>query len=123
MLTFALRLQLGLLIGDVFLAAACVSYFGAFTGSYRRELLQSWMEHLRQACIPFSLDFSLAGVLADPVQVREWQLASLPTDSVSVENAVLVLDQKRWPMLIDPQVSVFEGGRMAACTLTISWQN
>lgn len=97
-------LQLGLLVGDIFLSAAFVSYLGPFTGSYRRELTQLWTAKLIDASIPVSPDFSLAKQLADPVLVRDWQLAGLPTDGVSTENAILVLHPKRWPMMIDPQV-------------------
>ena len=32
------------LFGDVFLAAAQISYVGPFTGIYRKELLDIWME-------------------------------------------------------------------------------
>lgn len=27
-------------VGDVFLSAACIAYYGAFTGSYRERLVQ-----------------------------------------------------------------------------------
>jgi len=30
-----LQAQAALLVGDVFLAAACIAYYGAFTGSFR----------------------------------------------------------------------------------------
>jgi hypothetical protein len=32
------------LSGDVFLSAACVSYYGAFTGEYRQELQAKWFD-------------------------------------------------------------------------------
>ena len=34
--------QTDLLVGDVFLSAACISYFGAFTGTYRDLLVAKW---------------------------------------------------------------------------------
>jgi hypothetical protein len=30
-----LQMQIGLLVGDVFISAACIAYYGAFTGSFR----------------------------------------------------------------------------------------
>lgn len=81
-----------------------MSYLGPFTGPYRKELTQQWMEKLQSSGLPHSQDFALSKQLADAVQVREWQLAGLPTDNVSTDNAIFVLHQKRWPMLIDPQV-------------------
>lgn len=32
------------LVGDVFIAAACVSYYGAFTGVFREKLANLWLE-------------------------------------------------------------------------------
>jgi hypothetical protein len=39
-----------------------------------------------------------------PHQVREWVMAGLPSDDVSVDNGILVTRCKRWPLMIDPQV-------------------
>ena len=41
--------------------------------------------------------------LADPVNIRSWQIAGLPKDTLSVENGVVVQFSRRWPLFIDPQ--------------------
>jgi dynein heavy chain len=45
----------------------------------------------------------LAATLGDAVQIREWQNYKLPTDEISIDNAILVTKAKRWPLMIDPQ--------------------
>lgn len=92
------------LVGDVFLSAACVSYYGAFTGPYRDELATSWYTKLKDELdIPCADHFSLVSTMGDPVQIREWQLFELPTDALSTDNAILVKRGRRWPLMIDPQ--------------------
>ena len=41
--------------------------------------------------------------LSPPLQVREWLIASLPNDSFSIENGIIVANARRWPLCIDPQ--------------------
>ena len=48
-------------------------------------------------------NFSLVGVLADPVVVREWNMGGLPIGDYSTENAIFATRSKRWPLAIDPQ--------------------
>jgi len=36
-------------------------------------------------------------------QVREWLIASLPNDSFSIENGIIIANARRWPLCIDPQ--------------------
>ncbi|EER07033.1 dynein heavy chain, putative, partial [Perkinsus marinus ATCC 50983] len=91
------------LTGDVFLSAAAISYFGSFTGQYRREVVGEWLSNMQKLNIPCSETFSLVAVMGSPVQVREWNLQGLPSDSVSLDNGVLVTRGKRWPLMIDPQ--------------------
>ncbi|KAF8071068.1 Dnah1 [Scenedesmus sp. PABB004] len=91
------------LVGDVVLAAGAIAYSGPFVPSYRAALLADWTAKLTDVGLPFSPHAGLAKTLADPVQVRAWTLAGLPSDSVSVENAIIVSRAWRWPLMVDPQ--------------------
>lgn len=41
--------------------------------------------------------------LGSPVQIRNWNIAGLPSDEVSVDNAILAAKSNRWPLMIDPE--------------------
>ncbi|XP_070178052.1 dynein axonemal heavy chain 6-like [Littorina saxatilis] len=95
--------MIGNVVGDVFVAAACVAYYGAFTSVYRQELVSSWTEQCLIKKIPCTAGLTLENVLADPFEIRQWNTDGLPRDQVSTENAVLVTRARRWPLMIDPQ--------------------
>ena len=89
--------------GDTFIAAAFLSYGGPFTGEFREQLLKEWGRIMADLDVPVSSNFSVFRTLGDPLQVREWQLCGLPTDSISRDSALLVTRGRRWPYVIDPQ--------------------
>lgn len=95
--------QIELLVGDVFLSSACISYFGAFDSKYREEVTTIWLEGCKELKIPCTDVFSLVKIMGDPVQIRQWNVEALPTDDLSVQNGILVTRAKRWPLMIDPQ--------------------
>ncbi|CAL8269818.1 unnamed protein product, partial [Gadus morhua 'NCC'] len=90
-------------VGNVFIAAACVAYYGAFTAQYRQLLIDHWMAQCQELSIPISESFSLINILGDPYVIRQWNNEELPRDTVSTENAILVTRGRRWPLMIDPQ--------------------
>ncbi|EGD81584.1 dynein heavy chain 6 [Salpingoeca rosetta] len=90
-------------VGNVFLAAACVAYFGAFTSSYRADLVSGWVAKCKELEIPVTEGMGVADVLSSPFQIRQWNASGLPRDQLSTENAVLVTCGRRWPLMIDPQ--------------------
>ncbi|KAI9190457.1 hypothetical protein H9P43_001891 [Blastocladiella emersonii ATCC 22665] len=98
-----LNKQMEELVGNVFVAAACVAYFGAFTSGYRREMINMWTAKCVELGVPVSENLTLADQLGDPVQVREWNVQGLPADELSTENGILVTRSRRWPLMIDPQ--------------------
>jgi len=53
--------------------------------------------------IPASEHFDFALFLADPKNVRDWNIQGLPSDSFSTENGVMVTRGSRWPLMVDPQ--------------------
>ncbi|RLN88726.1 hypothetical protein BBJ28_00016849, partial [Nothophytophthora sp. Chile5] len=91
------------LIGDTFLAAACISYYGPFTGGFRQQIVDQWLAQTQALAIPCSPGYSLSTTLGSAVEIRDWQLHGLPTDSTSTDNAILVTRGERWPLMIDPQ--------------------
>jgi len=96
--------QLGNLYGDCMVAAAFFSYAGPFGSSMRDELVsEAWMEPVKKFALPFSPDFTFQSFMAEPVDVRDWNLQGLPSDLFSIENGVLVTKTRRWPLMIDPQ--------------------
>jgi dynein heavy chain len=101
-----LKLQVDLvnMVGDIALAAGAIAYSGPFVPSYRAALLTEWCDALVEAAVPHSPGATLVSTLADPVKVRAWTIAGLPTDAVSVENAIIISKARRWPLMIDPQV-------------------
>ena len=46
----------------MFIAAACVAYYGAFTSVYRAELIDLWTNRCNELEIPCSGEFSLVKV-------------------------------------------------------------
>lgn len=89
--------------GDVIISAATISYLGPFTSDYRVNLIQSWCRSLIDLQIPHTLNCNVELTLADPVKLQSWRLCSLPSDSLSTQNAIIMSYGRRWPLLIDPQ--------------------
>jgi dynein heavy chain len=91
------------LVGNVFLSCACISYFGGFTGQFREGLVSKWVVGCLERAIPTSEDFTLVSIMGDPVVMRGWGIAGLPSDQVSLENGILTTAAERYALCIDPQ--------------------
>jgi len=91
------------LVGDSLVSSACIAYLGAFTPDFRKDLVDSLQEEMVRLTLPHTPGATLISVLADPIQVRAWNIAGLPTDNHSVENGIIMSRARRWPLMIDPQ--------------------
>uniref|UniRef100_A0A8D0ADE4 Dynein axonemal heavy chain 7 n=1 Tax=Sander lucioperca TaxID=283035 RepID=A0A8D0ADE4_SANLU len=91
------------LTGDILISAGIVAYLGAFTSSYRQDQTEEWMNLCKSREIPCSPNMSLMNSLGDPVKIRAWTIAGLPSDSFSIDNGIIISNARRWPLMIDPQ--------------------
>jgi len=91
------------LVGDALVAAGFLSYAGPFDSKYRSVLVSGWLKEVKTNKLPFSDDFDFANFLANPTDVRDWNIQGLPKDDFSTENGVIVTRGNRWPLMIDPQ--------------------
>ncbi|KAH6589529.1 hypothetical protein BASA61_005592 [Batrachochytrium salamandrivorans] len=96
-------MRIGNIIGDILLSSGAIAYIGPFTAEYRNLLMQEWIGSVLQLKIPHSENTSLWEALGDNVKLREWEIFGLPKDSLSRDNAIVVQNSRRWPLLIDPQ--------------------
>uniref|UniRef100_A0A671Z165 Dynein axonemal heavy chain 11 n=1 Tax=Sparus aurata TaxID=8175 RepID=A0A671Z165_SPAAU len=94
------------LSGDVLLTAAFISYAGSFSKKYRRELLDNlWMPFLRsQKVTTLHTGLDPVSMLTDDAMVAQWNNEGLPGDKMSTQNATILTNCERWPLLIDPQL-------------------
>ncbi|EQC40888.1 hypothetical protein SDRG_01953 [Saprolegnia diclina VS20] len=91
------------LVGDVVISSGTISYLGCFTSEFRDICIASWYNALDKQVVPHTRNCNIITTLADPVKVRGWQIAGLPSDNLSVQNGIIMARARRWPLLIDPQ--------------------
>ncbi|CAO2616204.1 Dynein axonemal heavy chain 7 [Lemmus lemmus] len=91
------------LTGDILISSGVVAYLGAFTSNYRQNQTKEWSDSCKERDIPCSDDYSLMGTLGEAVTIRAWNIAGLPSDSFSIDNGIIIMNARRWPLMIDPQ--------------------
>jgi len=94
-----------MLIGDVLLSAAFVSYIGAFDYQFRATLWEeTWLPDIRDKGIPVTEDADPLSQLTDEGKTARMQGEGLPSDRISTENGAIITSSQRWPLMIDPQL-------------------
>lgn len=92
------------LIGDVAIVATFLSYAGPFNQEFRAKVIEELaVKNLKERNIPMSDSVDVINFLTTPTQIGEWTLQSLPNDSHSQQNAIIMTKGSRFPLLIDPQ--------------------
>ncbi|XP_046594204.1 dynein beta chain, ciliary [Neodiprion lecontei] len=93
--------------GDVLLVTAFISYVGCFTKQFRLDLQnKQWFPFLRtlEPAVPITEGLDPLSLLTDDTQIAKWNNESLPNDRMSTENATILTNSDRWPLMIDPQL-------------------
>jgi dynein heavy chain len=109
-----MRIDKELLIGDVLISAAFISYIGPFTKPFRDKMVNQdlvpWLNKALRAAVgedgllPMSEVVDPLAILTTASQIAMWNSDGLPADRVSSENGCIVSSSARWPLAIDPQL-------------------
>lgn len=96
---------LKVIIGDVLLASAFVSYVGPFNKQFRDIIIQdNFVEFFHKNGIPMSPAANPLAILSDEAEVAGWNNFGLPPDRVSTENGAILSNSARYSLIIDPQL-------------------
>lgn len=88
--------SVGRLTGDCLLTASFLSYCGAFSFNYRRDLIQGdWERDLVSRGIPMTQPFRLEKLMTTEIEVSTWASQGLPSDELSIQNGILATKSNR----------------------------
>ena len=97
------------IVGDCLLAATFISYLGPFPLRYRYAFLaESVLPLFRQpavgAAIALTPDIPPLSIVCNESELAQCRTEGLPADQFSAENAIILMNSTRHPLLIDPQL-------------------
>jgi len=90
------------LIGDGLLLAAFLTYSGFFDFKTRHALTKKWRDTLDVIGIDYRTELGTVEALSKASDRLQWQAFGLPSDSLSLENGVILDHCVRFPLIIDP---------------------
>ena len=91
------------MIGDGLLLAAFLTYSGYFDFKTRSLLATKWKDSLDSIGIIYRPELSMVESLSKASERLQWELLGLPSDSLSMENGVILDHCIRFPLIIDPR--------------------
>lgn len=97
------RAQITRLVGDAVICTGFLSYQGPFNQDFRTIIGKEWQKLLMKRRIPYSPSINVVEYLTDSAKMGVWSTQGLPTDDLSIQNAIIVTKAARYPLLIDPQ--------------------
>lgn len=96
-------MEFNYLLGDCILSTAFVSYMGPFKFKHREFLMNLWLQFIKDNETPNNPSFDIILFLSDPETIRNWNNYGLSNDKFSLENAIIISNSYRCPLIIDPQ--------------------
>jgi len=97
--------DINVIVGDVLIASAFISYIGPFSKQMRDILIkEKFMVYMKELKIPMSELSDPVAMLTDDATKALWNTQGLPPDLFSTENGTIMCNATRYPLLIDPQL-------------------
>ena len=92
------------LAGDMMISSIYITYLGPLTMAYRASTIDKVLMQMND--LAHSDTFKFSNNVGVPSIILGWNFKGLPKDAHSVENAIILDESSRWPLLIDPQEQV-----------------
>ena len=97
-----LEQELALVPMKSLLSSAYITYLGGANETVREKNVKEWQMATR---VP---EFNFRNFLCTESQLLTWKKEGLPADSLSMENAIMILNTVRTPLIIDPATTATE---------------
>jgi dynein heavy chain len=98
------RQKMTCIVGDIIIASGVIAYLGVFSEDYRMEAIENWVSLMKSFEIKSSDEFRLQNVLGIPTKIQQWKIDNLPDEDFAVDNAIIMDNSDRWPLMLDPQM-------------------
>ena len=87
---------------DSLLASAFIVYLSSAPEDLRRQLMEKWQILLDDGGGGSGRKFDLKRFLSSERQMLRWRTEGLPSDQLSVENAMCILNSQQSVFIVDP---------------------
>jgi len=81
---------------DVLLGAGIITYLRIFTQKQRDRMEDKWKELIRRYNLKLADDFKFNAIFGDQLVIRQWIFNELPSDSFSIQNAIILHRSKKY---------------------------
>ena len=83
--------QIKVIVGDVLMSSAFVSYAGPFNKTFRDIMIkENFEKYFKTNRIPMSLNMDPVKLFTDEATTAKWNKQILPSDKVSIENGTIL---------------------------------
>lgn len=100
--------QMSCLVGDCLYASAFLTYIGFFDHYYRGVLNSEWSDEIEMISLKIRHDIKFNEFLSTPSERLTWEQQGLPSDSLCIENVIIIKRFNRYPLIIDPSDQAFK---------------
>ncbi|XP_058067045.1 dynein axonemal heavy chain 12 [Anopheles bellator] len=92
------------LAGDILVSGGVIAYLAPLSAPFRNRCVTEWHSLCVARGVPCSPEYSLVEVLGTRIKIQNWNIAGLPTDAFSTENAIVMDCSSRYALFVDPQL-------------------
>lgn len=97
-----LEKELSLVPARALISSAYLVYLGGANETVREIQLKEWLSGFKLQ------DYSFRNFLSSEQEMLTWKKEGLPADTLSMENAIMIMNTLRTPLIIDPATQASE---------------